>query len=41
MQSQPITISLCMIVRNEEKTIARCLNSVQGIVDEIMTNLNY
>lgn len=31
-----ITISLCMIVRNEEKTIARCLDSVKGIPDEIV-----
>ncbi|SMD13565.1 hypothetical protein SAMN04488500_13134 [Sporomusa malonica] len=25
----PITISLCMIVKNEEATIERCLRSVQ------------
>ncbi|MBN7772600.1 glycosyltransferase [Clostridium aminobutyricum] len=31
-----ITISLCMIVKNEEETLARCLNSVQEIVDEII-----
>ncbi|MFZ5969479.1 MAG: tetratricopeptide repeat-containing glycosyltransferase family 2 protein [Bacillota bacterium] len=31
-----ITISLCMIVRNEEKVLARCLDSVKGIVDEII-----
>ncbi len=30
------TISLCMIVKNEEETIARCLASVQRIVDEII-----
>ncbi|WP_019639589.1 tetratricopeptide repeat-containing glycosyltransferase family 2 protein [Paenibacillus fonticola] len=30
------TISLCMIVKNEEDTIARCLASVQNIVDEII-----
>lgn len=30
-----ITISLCMIVKNEEKTLARCLDSVQDLVDEI------
>ena len=30
-----VTISLCMIVKNEEDTIARCLESVKGIVDEI------
>ena len=27
------TISLCMIVRNEEKVLARCLDSVRGIAD--------
>ncbi|MGI5959986.1 MAG: glycosyltransferase [Massiliimalia sp.] len=31
-----ITISLCMIVRNEELVLARCLDSVQGIPDEII-----
>lgn len=31
-----ITISLCMIVKNEEDTIARCLESVKGVVDEII-----
>lgn len=30
-----MTISLCMIVKNEEDTLARCLNSVKGVVDEI------
>ena len=30
-----ITISLCLIVKNEEDTIARCLESVKDIVDEI------
>lgn len=30
------TISLCMIVKNEEKYIAQCLNSVKDIVDEII-----
>lgn len=29
------TISLCMIVRNEEKVLARCLDSMRGIADEI------
>ncbi|MFT7669018.1 MAG: tetratricopeptide (TPR) repeat protein [Planctomycetota bacterium] len=28
-------ISLCMIVRNEESSLARCLASVQSIVDEV------
>lgn len=30
------TISLCMIVRDEENSIAQCLASVQGVVDEII-----
>jgi glycosyltransferase involved in cell wall biosynthesis len=29
-------LSLCMIVKNEEKVLARCLESVQGFVDEII-----
>lgn len=36
MADKPITISLCLIVRNEEDTIARCLDSVKGIPDEII-----
>jgi glycosyltransferase involved in cell wall biosynthesis len=32
----PITISLCMIVKNEEATIERCLRSVEQIIDEII-----
>ena len=31
-----ITISLCMIVKNEEETLGRCLDSVQGLADEII-----
>lgn len=31
-----ITISLCMIVKNEEKLLARCLDSVADIMDEII-----
>ena len=31
-----ITISLCMIVRNEEDVLGRCLKSVRGIPDEII-----
>lgn len=31
-----ITISLCMIVKNEEDTIVRCLDSVKDLVDEII-----
>lgn len=30
------TISLCMIVKNEEMHIARCLDSIAGLVDEIV-----
>ncbi len=31
-----VTISLCMIVKNEEKHLARCLDSVAGLMDEII-----
>lgn len=31
-----ISISLCMIVRDEEETIARCLDTIKDIVDEII-----
>ena len=31
-----ITISLCMIVKNEEKVLARCLDSIADLVDEII-----
>ncbi len=31
-----ITISLCMIVKNEERILARCLDSVADLVDEII-----
>ena len=30
------TISLCMIVKDEENVIERCLKSVKGIFDEII-----
>lgn len=30
------TISLCMIVKNEEAVLDRCLQSVKHIVDEII-----
>lgn len=30
------TISLCMIVKNEEKVIGKCLNSIKGVFDEII-----
>lgn len=31
-----ISISLCMIVKNEEKVLARCLDSVSDLMDEII-----
>jgi len=31
-----ITISVCMIVKNEEKVLARCLDSLAGLSDEII-----
>lgn len=31
-----VTISLCMIVRNEEDVLARCLDCVRGIADEVV-----
>ena len=31
-----VTISLCMIVKNEEKVLGRCLDSVKDAVDEII-----
>ena len=31
-----ITISLCMIVKNEEAVLARCLDSLKGLMDEII-----
>ncbi|MFC7394384.1 glycosyltransferase [Scopulibacillus cellulosilyticus] len=30
------TISLCMIVKNEEAVLSRCLESVKELVDEII-----
>ncbi len=36
MREKGITISLCMIVKNEEDVLARCLSSIQGIADEII-----
>ena len=30
------TLSLCMIVKNEEEVIERCLNSIEGMCDEII-----
>ncbi len=31
-----VTVSLCMIVKNEEDVLARCLESAAGLVDEIV-----
>lgn len=31
-----ITISLCMIVKNEEQVLARCLDSIAALMDEII-----
>ena len=31
-----ISISLCMIVKNEEQVLARCLDSVAPLMDEII-----
>ena len=31
-----ITISLCMIVKNEELVLERCLESLKGLMDEII-----
>lgn len=31
-----VTISLCMIVRNEENSLHQCLSSVEGIADEMI-----
>ena len=31
-----ISISLCMIVKNEEDVIGRCLECVKDVVDEII-----
>lgn len=31
-----ITISICMIVKNEEKILERCLKSIADLADEII-----
>ena len=31
-----VTISVCMIVRDEERVLARCLDSLKEIADEII-----
>ena len=30
------TISVCMIVKNEEKVLARCLDSLSGLWEELI-----
>ncbi|MDY5701233.1 MAG: glycosyltransferase, partial [Lachnospiraceae bacterium] len=30
------TISVCMIVKNEEAVLARCLDSLQGLYEELI-----
>ena len=35
-----ITISLCMIVKNEERVLKRCLDSVRDLVDEIIIGVS-
>ena len=30
------TISICMIVKNEEKVLARCLDSLKGLWEELI-----
>ena len=36
LEAYMVTISLCMIVKNEEDVLSRCLNCVKDIVDEII-----
>ena len=31
-----VTISLCMIVKDEEALLPRCLESIQGLVEEVI-----
>lgn len=31
-----VSISLCMIVKNEEAILERCLDSLEGLMDEII-----
>lgn len=35
-ESEGITISVCLIVKNEEEALPACLNAVRGIADEIV-----
>ncbi len=36
MQNKDKTISVCLVVYNEEKIIERCLRSIQAVADEII-----
>src|SRR5580693_6539987 len=36
MPRSPDALSLCMIVKNEERNLAKCLDSVQGLSNEII-----
>ena len=36
MKKNKKTISLCMIVKNEERFLSNCLESVENFVDEII-----
>ena len=33
---ESITVSVCMIVKNEEKVLARCLDSLKGLYEELI-----
>ena len=35
-RSPLVTISLCMIVKDEEALLHRCLESIQGLVEEVI-----
>lgn len=30
------TVSVCMIVKNEQKVLERCLNSLEGLYEELI-----
>ena len=36
-----VTISLCMIVKNEEAVLGRCLDTVCDLVDEIIYEVGF
>lgn len=36
MPATPVALSLCMIVKNEERNLGRCLESVRGLADELI-----